>query len=57
MEGRWMPFVDKTLHCLDCGKEFVFTAGEQELYAMKGLTSEPTRCKHCRDAREEPASA
>ena len=57
MEGCRMPFVDKTLHCLDCGKEFVFTADEQEFYAMKGWTNEPTRCKHCRDAREEPPSA
>lgn len=47
-----MPFVDKTLHCLDCGKEFVFTAGEQEFYAKKGFTNEPLRCKDCRDARK-----
>ncbi|HTD47537.1 MAG TPA: zinc-ribbon domain-containing protein, partial [bacterium] len=40
-----MPFVDKTLHCLDCGKEFVFTAGEQEFYQKKGFTNEPLRCK------------
>jgi len=52
-----MPFVDKSLHCLDCGREFVFTASEQELYAQKGWTKEPTRCKHCRDARGEPAKA
>ena len=54
-EGRRMPFVDKTLHCLDCGKEFVFAAGEQEVYVMKGWTNEPGRCKHCRDASDEPA--
>jgi CxxC-x17-CxxC domain-containing protein len=47
-----MAFVDKTLHCLDCGKEFVFTAGEQEFYAKKGFTNEPLRCKDCRDARK-----
>src|SRR5437588_9709709 len=47
-----MPFVDKTLHCLDCGKEFVFTAGEQEFYQKKGFTNEPLRCKDCRDARK-----
>lgn len=51
-----MPFVDKTQHCLDCGKEFVFTAGEQELYAMKGWNA-PVRCKHCRDASERPMSS
>jgi DNA-directed RNA polymerase subunit RPC12/RpoP len=52
-----MPFVDKTLHCLDCGKEFVFSAHEQEFYASKGLTNEPLRCKDCRDARDLPASS
>ncbi len=51
-----MPFVDKTLHCLDCGKEFVFSANEQEVYAKKGLTNEPVRCKACRDARDLSAS-
>ena len=45
-------FEDKTLVCKDCGKEFVFTAGEQEFYAEKGFQNEPTRCKACRDARK-----
>ena len=39
-------FEDKTLVCKDCGKEFVWTAGEQEFYAS------PQRCKPCRDARK-----
>ena len=30
-------YQDKTLVCKDCGKEFVFTAGEQEFYAEKGF--------------------
>ena len=34
-------YEDKTLICKECGKEFVFTAGEQEFYAEKGLP----RCK------------
>ena len=38
--------------CEDCGKEFVFTAGEQEFYAEKGFTNEPKRCKECRDKRK-----
>ena len=45
-------FQDKTLVCKDCGKEFVFTAGEQEFYAEKGFQNEPVRCKACRDARK-----
>ncbi len=47
-----MPFVDKTLHCHDCGKEFVFTAGEQEFYSKKGFANEPSRCKECRGVRK-----
>jgi hypothetical protein len=42
---------DKTLKCLDCGTEFVFTVREQEFYAQNGFT-EPKRCKPCRDARK-----
>ena len=29
---------DKTIVCKDCGKEFVFTVGEQEFYKEKGFT-------------------
>ncbi len=45
-------YQDKTLKCKDCGEEFIFTAGEQEFYAEKGLMNEPQRCKACRDARK-----
>ena len=34
-------FEDKTLVCKECGKEFVFTAGEQEFYAERGFQNEP----------------
>ena len=34
-------YQDKTLVCKECGKEFVFTAGEQEFYAEKGFQNEP----------------
>ena len=43
-------FEDKTLVCKDCGKEFVWTAGEQEFYAEHGFENEPKRCKDCRAA-------
>ena len=46
-------FQDKTLTCKECGKEFVFTAGEQEFYAEKGFQNEPQRCKECRVARKK----
>lgn len=42
---------DETLICQDCGKEFVFTTGEQEFYEEKGFTEKPKRCKECRDAK------
>jgi CxxC-x17-CxxC domain-containing protein len=51
-----MSYADKTLACRECGTEFVFTAGEQEFYAQKGFTNEPTRCPACRAARKQGAS-
>lgn len=43
---------DKTLTCRDCSREFIFTAGEQEFYAQKGFTNEPSRCPECRSANK-----
>ncbi len=43
---------DKTLTCRDCGREFVFTAGEQEFYAQKGFTNQPSRCPECRASKK-----
>ena len=48
-------YEDKTLVCKDCGKEFVFTAGEQEFYAERGFQNEPQRCKACCDAKKNAA--
>ena len=42
---------DKTLTCNDCGREFTFTASEQEFFTSKGF-SNPTRCPDCRAARK-----
>lgn len=47
-----MAMQDKTLKCVDCGNEFVFTSGEQDFYAQKGFTNAPTRCPSCRAARK-----
>jgi CxxC-x17-CxxC domain-containing protein len=44
--------VDKTLTCRDCGSSFVFTTGEQEFFAQKGFTNEPSRCPACRASRK-----
>ncbi|MFI5372356.1 MAG: cold shock domain-containing protein [Candidatus Eisenbacteria bacterium] len=43
---------DRYIRCVDCGEEFIFTAGEQAFYESKGLMNPPTRCKRCRDARK-----
>jgi CxxC-x17-CxxC domain-containing protein len=47
-----MSYADKTITCRDCGMDFVFTTGEQEFYAQKGFTNEPTRCASCRQQRK-----
>ena len=47
-----MSFADKSLVCRECGREFTFTAGEQEFFAQKGFTNEPGRCPECRSARK-----
>ncbi|MDD3024888.1 MAG: zinc-ribbon domain-containing protein, partial [Syntrophomonadaceae bacterium] len=45
-------YSDKTLNCRDCGRDFDFTASEQEFYAEKGFSNEPGRCPECRAARK-----
>ncbi len=47
-----MSFEDRTLQCRECGREFLFTAGEQEFYQLKGLVNEPARCPECRASRK-----
>ena len=50
-------YEDKTLVCKDCGKEFVFSAGEQEFYASRGFENEPQRCTAAvTPARTPPAA-
>jgi CxxC-x17-CxxC domain-containing protein len=51
-----MSYADKTLTCRDCGNDFIFTAGEQEFFAEKGFSNEPTRCPDCRRARKASGS-
>lgn len=47
-----MAFQDQTLQCRDCGKDFVWTASEQEFYQEKGFTNAPVRCPECRRANK-----
>ena len=44
---------DRTLNCRDCGQSFVFTTGEQEFFASRGFTNEPSRCPECRAQRKQ----
>jgi CxxC-x17-CxxC domain-containing protein len=44
--------MDKTLTCRDCGQAFVFTVGEQDFFASRGFTNDPSRCPECRAARK-----
>jgi CxxC-x17-CxxC domain-containing protein len=46
-----MEFQDKVLTCIDCGAEFVFTAGEQLFFHDKQFKNEPKRCKACKSKR------
>jgi CxxC-x17-CxxC domain-containing protein len=43
-------FQDRTLTCRDCSDTFVFSSGEQQFFASKGLTNDPQRCPTCRSA-------
>lgn len=49
-------YTDKTLTCRDCDAPFTFSASEQEFFAEKGFTNEPTRCPSCRAARRNSSS-
>ena len=47
---------DQTLRCRECGRDFLFTVGEQEFYASRGLVNTPSRCPECRSARKSAMS-
>ena len=48
-----MEFQDKVLVCRECGKEFLFSAGEQSFYQEKGFQHQPSRCRNCRTSRRQ----
>jgi CxxC-x17-CxxC domain-containing protein len=54
-QGRVMDFVDRTLKCVDCGSDFVFTAGEQLFFHDKQFKNDPKRCKNCKAKRASGA--
>ncbi len=51
-----MEFKDRILKCIDCGAEFVFTAGEQLFFQDKQFKNDPKRCKQCKAKRSRGAS-
>ena len=46
-----VTYVDRDLHCVDCGVVFIHSAADQEYYAQKGFVSDPKRCTSCRASR------
>jgi len=46
-----MEFQDKLLKCIDCGVDFLFTAGEQSFFHDKQFRNEPKRCKACKNKK------
>lgn len=51
-----MELVDRLLTCVDCGGQFVFTAGEQLFFMDKQFKNDPKRCKPCKSRRSAAAS-
>jgi CxxC-x17-CxxC domain-containing protein len=47
-----VTFADKTLTCRDWGAAFLFNSSEQQFFADKGFTNEPSRCNDCRASRK-----
>lgn len=59
LEGAYTEMVeykDRVLKCVDCGAEFIFTAGEQLFFADKNFKNEPKRCKGCKSKRNAALS-
>jgi CxxC-x17-CxxC domain-containing protein len=52
-----MEFQDRLLKCIDCGSEFLFTAGEQLFFHDKQFKNEPKRCKPCKTKRASALGA
>ncbi len=48
-----MLLVDQWLICADCGREFLWDAGEQSWYLSKKLGNAPRHCKACRERRRD----
>ena len=47
-----MDFEDKEIACVDCGREFTWSANDQQFYEEKQLSA-PKRCKECRIKKKQ----
>ena len=46
------PLHDKTISCVDCATDFVFSVAEQEFFLSQGYVSGKSRCKECTRAKK-----
>jgi CxxC-x17-CxxC domain-containing protein len=51
-----MDLADKVLKCIDCGGDFIFTAGEQLFFQQQQFRNDPKRCKPCKAKRASAPS-
>ena len=52
-----VEYEDRSIKCVDCGENFIWTGGEQVFFHDKGLKNEPKRCKPCKQAKNERLAA
>jgi CxxC-x17-CxxC domain-containing protein len=52
-----VEFSDIAIECIDCEKDFVWSAGAQTFYYDKGLIHPPKRCKQCKRAKNRRLAA
>ena len=50
-------FQDKSILCIDCSVDFIWTVGEQAFFRDKKLQNPPKRCKECKQAKNERLAA
>jgi CxxC-x17-CxxC domain-containing protein len=55
--GEASEFTDRSIRCVDCSEQFVWTVGEQVFFHDKGLKNEPKRCKPCKQAKNDRLAA
>lgn len=46
------PLHDKTISCVDCATDFVFSVAEQEFFLSQGYMNGKSRCKECTRAKK-----